>query len=176
MPTLDLTPELVTATVGAITGAIGAYVALRRFGPDEMKARADSDLSHAQERNADVDTVSSWVETYEKMYGIISERDADILNLKKQYNELKDEFTEYKAGAKTLLAEERKSRKLAENERDSLKESITLLEASFVEETKKRDEEIQVLRTEIRGLRILVNNLKGKADGRHYAGPDPEVS
>lgn len=165
MPTLDLTPELLTATVGAITGAIGSYIALRRFGPDEMRARADSDLSHAQERNADVDTVSSWVETYEKMYGIISERDTDILNLKKQYNELKDEFTEYKAGAKTLLAEERKSRKLAENERDSLKESIVLLEASFIEETRKRDIEIENLRSELKSLLSVVEGLKGNSNG-----------
>jgi hypothetical protein len=157
---LDLTPELLTAVVGALTGAIASYIALRRFGPDEMKARADSELSHAQEGKVEIDTASSWIETYEKMYGIISERDTDILNLKKQYNELRDEFTEYKAGAKSLLAEERKSRRLAENERDSLKESITLLEASFIEETKKRDDEIEVLRSELLSLRTLVDQLK----------------
>lgn len=130
----ELTPELITAIVGTITGAIGAYVALRRFGPEERKNTADTSYVKAQENKVEADTAISWVETYEKMYGIILERDADILSLKKSYEDLRSEFSKYKIEAKLLLDAEKKARKLAENERDDLKDRVRILEVSLSEQ------------------------------------------
>lgn len=156
MASPELTPELITALVGAITGAVGAFIALRRFGPDERKNKADVSYTKAQEEKLEVDTANSWIETYEKMYGIISERDTDILNLKKSYQDLKEEFSRYKTEAKSLLDAEKKARKLAENERDGLRERIGLLEAALVEQ-----------RELISELRNDVNKINSQEDQLH---------
>lgn len=146
-----LTPELITALVGAITGAVGAYVAIRRFGPEQRKNFADVDYTKAQEEKVEAETANSWIETYEKMYGIISERDTDILNLKRDYEELKDEFARYKVDSKSLLDAEKKARKFAENERDGLRERVISLEAASLEQRELIDrlrEEMNLIRSQ----------------------------
>lgn len=99
-----------------IQGAISVLLlgwGVRKFGVEKTGVLAEAN-------NDNINSAGTWIDTYNKMFSIVQDRDAQIIELKRRVLELEDFKTRYES--------EREQRLNAERERDELTVKVQHLE------------------------------------------------
>jgi len=161
MAHLDLSPELISAVVGALVALIGARALQKKTKLEEEKVDHEVELTEAATDKTKAESASAWLDTYAKMYQMVAERDADILALRQSVVQLEGKFNEAKELLNQQLQEEKRARKQAEGERDKLKVRLTELEASIESERLDHSRQIAELHARIEDLTKAVELLRG---------------
>ena len=132
---------------------VGLYYFNKKFPVDSHSAHADANMDNASANKQLADASAAWLDNHNRMFTMMQERDAEIVQLNKRVLELESQQNLHEAE----LAKEQALRKEAE-------------EARLLAEQENRD-----LRKQVDELRQIVNQLKDEiASLKQVSPPVPQ--